>query len=146
MTLRKWEPVRDIEDLFDRYTRALGWPLIRGQELVSTGDWTPSVDIGETEGEFLIKAELPDVKKEDVVISVEHGVLTIRGERKQEKEEKGKKFHRIERSYGSFVRSFTLPENVESGKIKANYRDGLLELTIPKVVVEKPKAIQVPIE
>ena len=81
-------------------------------------DWTPSVDISETEQECQIKAEIPDVKKEDVKVTVEDGVLTIQGERKHEKEEKGKKYHRIERSYGSFVRTFSLPDVIEEEKVK----------------------------
>jgi HSP20 family protein len=106
-------------------------------------DWTPSVDISETESEYQIKAEIPDVKKEDVKVTVEDGVLTIQGERKQEKEEKGKKFHRIERSYGSFVRTFSLPDVIEEEKVKAEFKDGVLNLHLPKSEKAKPKAIEV---
>ncbi|MFO0768316.1 MAG: Hsp20/alpha crystallin family protein [Nitrospiraceae bacterium] len=88
-------------------------------------DWTPLVDIKlETETEYAIKVELPEVKKEDVRVTVEDGVLTIQGERKQEKEEKGKKYHRIERAYGRFVRTFTLPDTVDEANVKAGYTDG----------------------
>jgi HSP20 family protein len=106
-------------------------------------DWTPSVDISETEGEYQIKAEIPDVKKEDVKVTLEDGVLTIQGERKYEKEEKGKKYHRIERSYGSFVRTFSLPDVIDEEKVKAEFKDGVLNLHLPKSEKAKPKAIDV---
>lgn len=146
MALIKWEPLREIEDMFDRYTRAMGWPSNRGQELITTGDWSPRVDISETDNEFVVKAEIPEVKKEDVKVSVDNGVLTIQGERKQEKEEKGGKSHRVERYYGSFVRSFTLPDNVDETKVKATFKDGMLNLKIPKTAETKPKAIEVKVE
>ncbi len=146
MSLIKWNPWREIEDMFDRYDRAVGWPKSRGQELIATGDWSPRVDIVENDNEFVIKAEIPDVKKEDVKVSVDNGVLTIKGERKQEKEENGKKFHRVERYYGSFTRSFTLPENVEESKVKATFKDGMLNLQVPKAEKAKPKAIEVKID
>ena len=107
---------------------------------------TPRVDISETDKEFAIKAEIPDVQKEDVKVSVDNGVVTIQGERKQEKEEKGKKFHRVERYYGSFVRSFTLPDNIDEANIKASFKDGMLNLQIPKSAVAKPKSIEVKVE
>ena len=146
MALIRWEPLREIDDMFDRYTRAMGWPSNRGQELITTGDWSPRVDISETANEFVIKAEIPEVKKEDVKVSVDKGVLTIQGERKQEKEEKGKKFHRVERYYGSFVRSFTLPDNIDETKIKATFKDGMLNLQVPKSTEPKHKAIEVKVE
>lgn len=149
MAIVKWEPLREIEDMFDRYTRAMGsmgWPAQRGQELITTGDWTPRVDISETDKEFAIKAELPEVRKEDVKVSVDNGVVTIQGERKQEKEEKGKKFHRVERYYGNFVRSFTLPDNIDEASVKASFKDGMLNLQIPKTEAAKPKSIEVKVE
>jgi HSP20 family protein len=146
MALIKWEPLREIEDMFDRYTRAMGLSFNRGQQLVTTGDWSPRVDISETDNEFMVKAEIPEVNKEDVKVSVDNGVLTIQGERKQEKEEKGKKFHRVERYYGSFARSFTLPDNVDETKVKATFKDGMLTLQIPKTAETKSKAIEVKVE
>jgi HSP20 family protein len=110
---------------------------------MTVADWVPSVDVSETEGEYQIKAELPEVKKEDVKVTVEDGVLTIQGERKHEKEEKGKKYHRVERSYGSFVRSFTLPDLVDEEKVKAEFKDGVLNVQLPKSEKAKPKAIEV---
>ena len=101
------------------------------------------MDISETDAEYLIKAELPEVKKDDVNVTVQEGVLTIHGERGQEKEEKGKKYHRVERSYGSFVRSFTVPGDVDETKVRAESKDGLLHLHLPKSEKAKPKAIEV---
>jgi len=146
MALVKWNPWREIEDMFDRYDRAVGLPRSGSQEVMATGDWSPRVDIVENENEFVIKAEIPEVKKEDVKVSVDNGVLTLKGERKQEKEEKGKKFHRVERYYGSFTRSFTLPENVDESKVKATFKDGMLSLQVPKTEKAKPKTIDVKIE
>ena len=146
MKLTKWDPFREMENVFDQYARALSLPRRGSQETITAGDWAPRVDIGETDKEFSIKAEIPEVKKEDVKVTVDNGVLTIRGERKQEKEEKDKKFHRVERFYGSFMRSFTLPENVDESKIDASFKDGMLNLTIPKTEATKPKAIDVKIK
>lgn len=145
MALIQWDPWREIEDMFDRYTRAGG--VSRGdQELAHRGDWTPRVDIAETDKAFVIKAEVPEVKKEDVAITVNNGILSIRGERKQEKEEKGKTFHRVERCYGVFTRSFSLPENVDEKNIKATFKDGMLSLDVPKVAKALSKAIEVKVE
>ena len=106
-------------------------------------DWTPVVDIQETDVEYLVKVELPEVKKEDVKVTVENGVLTLQGERKQEKEEKGKKFHRIERSYGSFLRTFTVPLDTDETKVAADFKDGILKVHLPKTEKPRPKAIEV---
>ena len=146
MDIIKWHPVRGMENLFDQYAKSLSWPQLGNQEIMTTGDWTPRVDISETDKEFLIKAEIPEVNKEDVKVTVDNGVLTIRGERKQEKEEKNKKFHRIERFFGSFARSFTLPENADEEKIEALFKDGILNLQIPKLSEKKPKGIDVKIK
>ena len=97
MTLVRWQ---EIQDIFDRYTRAVGQPRAGSQDVIATGDWVPPVDIAETDKAFEIKVEVPEVNKEDVKVTVDNGVLTIQGERTQEKEEEGKKFHRVERSYG----------------------------------------------
>ena len=139
-----WE--REMEDVLDRYTRAVGRPRAGSQEVIATGDWAPRVDIAETDKAFQIKAEIPDINKEDVKVTVYNGVLTIQGERKQEKEEKGKKFHRVERNYGCFTRSFTLPDNVDETKISASFKDGVLNLQIKKTEEEKPKSIEVKVE
>ncbi|MDF2458358.1 MAG: Heat shock protein Hsp20 family [Nitrospira sp.] len=145
MTLVRWDPFRELEDMSERLNRVFSRPTLRntGKENLTVADWMPTVDISETESEYLIKAELPEVRKEDVKVTVENGVLTLQGERRQEKEEKGKRFHRVERSYGSFVRSFTLPESVDEGGVKAEYKDGVLALHLPKSERVKPKAIDV---
>jgi HSP20 family protein len=118
-------------------------PQANGKETMIIADWVPSVDVSETDGEYQIKAEIPDVKKEDVKVTLEDGVLTIQGQRKQEKEDKGTKYHRVERAYGSFVRSFTLPDLVDEQKVKAEFKDGVLNLQLPKSEKAKPKAIEV---
>ena len=146
MALVRWDPWREIDDMFHRYTRAVGLPRTGSQPSLEPGEWTPQVDIAETDKEFVIKAEIPEVKKEDVKVTVENGILTIRGDRKQETEEKGKKFHRVERHYGSFTRSFTLPENVDAANIKASFKDGMLGLQIRKTAEAKPKSIDVKVE
>jgi len=143
--LMRWDPFRELEEMSDRLNRMFARPATRtnGKETMVVADWTPTVDISETDGEYQIKAEIPDVKKEDVKVTLEDGVLTIQGERKQEKEEKGKKYHRIERSYGSFVRSFSLPDVIDEEKVKAEFKDGVLSLHLPKSEKAKPKAIEV---
>ena len=146
MTLVRWDPFRELEDMSERLNRVFARPALRttgGKEQLTVADWTPSVDISETEQAYLIKAELPEVKKEDVKVTVEDGVLTLSGERRQEKEEKSKKYHRVERSYGSFLRSFALPESVDETGVKAEYKDGVLNLHLPKAEKAKPKAIEV---
>ena len=146
MALVRWDPFRELEEVSDRLNRMFARTAAsrtNGKETMIVADWTPSVDISETEQEYQIKAEIPDVKKEDVKVTVEDGVLTIQGERKHEKEEKGKKYHRIERSYGSFVRTFSLPDVIEEEKVNADFKDGVLNLHLPKSEKAKPKAIEV---
>jgi HSP20 family protein len=105
--------------------------------------WTPAVDIFETENELVLKADIPDVDAKNVGIQVENGTLTLKGERKFEQEKNGKGFHRIERSYGAFVRAFSLPETVDAEKVKADYKNGVLTITIAKKEVAKPRTINV---
>ena len=146
MNLVRWDPFRELEDMSDRLNRMFGRPAARtelGKEALTVADWTPAVDISETDAEYVIKAELPEVKKEDVKVTVQHGVLSIHGERRQEKEEKGKWYHRVERSYGSFTRRFTLPDEVDEAKVRAEFKDGMLHLHLPKSEKAKPKAIDV---
>ena len=146
MSLVKWDPFKELEDVSNRLNRLFGRSLERsepGQNMLAVADWSPSVDISETSTAYLVKAEIPDVKKEDVKVTVQDGMLTIQGERKMEKEEKGKRFHRIERSYGSFMRSFRVPDDAEEGKVKAEFKDGMLNVTLPKSEKAKSKAINV---
>jgi HSP20 family protein len=114
-----------------------------GKEALTVAQWSPLVDITEDEKEYLIKAELPDMKKEDVRLTVENEVLAISGERKFEKEEKGRKYHRVERAYGSFVRSFSLPEDADGSKVSADFKDGMLQVHLPKSQKAKPKSIEI---
>ncbi len=145
MNLVKWDPFRELEDVSSRLNRIFGRPLARmgSDEMMSMADWTPSADISETDTEYLIKAEIPGVKKEDVKVTIQDGILTIQGERKMEKEEKDKKYHRIERSYGSFTRSFRLPDDADESAVKAEFKDGLLNVTLTKSAKAKPKSINV---
>ena len=146
MNLVRWDPFRELEEMSDRLSRMVGrslTPRTDGKETLTVADWTPSVDISETEAEYVVKAELPEVKKEDVKVTVEDGILTLQGERRHEKEEKGKRVHRIERAYGSFVRSFTIPDYVDDAKVSAEFKDGVLSLRLPKSEKAKPKAIEV---
>lgn len=108
--------------------------------------WSPAVDIVEDDKEFLVKAELPEVKKENVHVTVENGVLTIYGERKFEKEEKNRRYHRVERSFGSFSRSFSLPEGADASKVHAEFKDGILQVHMQKSETAKPKQIEVKVE
>jgi HSP20 family protein len=152
MALIKWEPLRDIEDIFERYSRSLGAPLVRpsdlarSSELLANGEWCPRVDISENDNAFQIKAEVPGVCKDDVKVTLENGVLTLQGERRQEQEENGLRFHRVERSYGNFIRSFTLPTNVDPQQLKAHFHDGLLEVDIPKTPATQAASVQIPVE
>jgi HSP20 family protein len=150
MNLIRYEPTtfpmfREMEEMSDRLNRLIGGRIRPngGKESLTVTDWTPVVDIQETETEYLIKAELPEVKKEDVRVTVENGVLTLQGERRQEKEEKGRKFHRIERSYGAFLRTFTVPLDAEETKVAADFKDGILRVHLPKAEKPRPKAIEV---
>jgi HSP20 family protein len=108
--------------------------------------WTPAVDIAEHENDYVVKVELPGVSKDDVKITMQENILTIHGEKRQEKETKDSNFHRVERSYGSFQRSFTLPTTVKSEKIEASYNDGILAVTLPKAEESKPKQIEVKVK
>ncbi len=146
MNIVRWDPFRELEEMSERLNRVMGRPSTRqndGKENLTVADWVPSVDISENGGEYFIKAELPEVNKDDVKITLDDGVLTIQGERRQEKEERGRKYHRIERSYGTFVRSFTLPDSVDEEKVSAEFKDGILNLRLPKTEKAKPKAIEV---
>ena len=140
-----WNPARELEEMSDHLNRVLTHGA-RGRnenEAMTVADWIPLVDISESSAEYVIKAEIPGVKKDDVKVTLEHGVLTVQGIRRQETEEKGKKYHRVERSYGSFVRSFSLPDLVDAVQVQAVFKDGILMLHLPKSEKAKPKAIEV---
>lgn len=136
MAIAKWSPFGDIESLFDRYQQALNRTL-GSNEILKASDWTPAVDISESDEEYQIKMELPEIRKEDIKVHVDNGILTISGERRSAKEDKDKKHHRIERYYGSFSRSFTVPDDADENKIRAENRDGMLYLHLPKTAAPK---------
>jgi len=142
----RWDPLREMEDLMRGMQRTFAtWPA-RSEEAMTLAQWSPSVDIGETDQEFVVKAELPEVKKEDIKVNVENGTLSISGERKVEKEEKTMKFHRVERSYGRFERTFSLPDEADAAKITSEYKDGILTVHLPKNPSTKPAAHQIPVQ
>ncbi|MGB9276213.1 MAG: Hsp20/alpha crystallin family protein [Terrimicrobiaceae bacterium] len=146
--LTKWNPFRELEDIQNRLSSLYGRTPTGGlgEEAMTVSEWTPLVDIVEDDKEYLIKAELPEVKKEDVKVTVDNGVLTITGERKFEKEEKGRKYHRVERGYGSFTRSFALPEGAAGDKISAEFKEGVLKVHLATSGEAKPKSIDVKVD
>lgn len=145
MTLIRWEPFRELDDIFARYSPFFGRVANR-QANAEEGDapaWTPLANISETETEYLIKAELPEVSKEDVKVTVEEDVITISGERRKEAEHKDERVHRVESFYGSFSRSFRLPEDADVGAIKAESRNGVLKVSVPKKPAPRAKTVEV---
>jgi HSP20 family protein len=143
-TLARWDPARELEEMTDRLSRLVGRPAATGaEEALVTADWAPIVDIQETDKEYLVKAELPEVKKDDVKVTIKDGLLTLEGERRQEKEEKTKKFHRVERSYGKFVRAFSMPEDADDQQVHADFKEGVLNVHIAKSEALKAKAVEV---
>lgn len=142
MKLSKWDPFREMEAVLDRYRAS---PAIgnHSTENIARADWYPTVDVSETDGAYHVHAELPGVKKEDISVTVNDGVLKLSGHRESRHESDEKKIHRIERSYGSFSRSFSLPENVLASEVEANFQDGVIEVDIPKSRQEAPKQVNV---
>lgn len=150
MNITRWDPFRELEEVSERLNRLFGRTLPsrtseKGRESINLPEWIPSVDILETSKNYQVKIELPEVRKEDVKVNVSDGILRIEGERKQEKEENGKKFHRLERYYGSFQRSFTMPSDVDESKIRAEFKEGLLNILLPKSEKAKSKSVEVKI-
>ncbi len=145
MAIVRWEPFRDLVASQDRFNRLFNESFSRlfGEEEGNLRAWTPAVDIFENDNNIVLKAELPGVDPKDVEVRVEDSTLYLKGERKFEKEVKEENYHRIERSYGSFARSFSLPGTIDSEKVQAEYKDGLLTLTIPKREEAKPKTIKI---
>lgn len=141
------DPFRALQQRINSlFEEGFGLAPFGGEESWSLSSWTPACDIYETENEIVVKAELPEVKKEDVQVSLENNVLAIRGERKFVDETKRENYHRIERSYGEFVRSFTLPTSIDSNGIGAEFKDGVLRVTLPKREEAKPKQIEVEVK
>jgi HSP20 family protein len=148
MTLVNWSPFREFEDLFDRYNRFFGTslPTAGKGESAEVVQWRPVANISETDKEYLIKAELPEVEKKDVEVTVHEGVITIRGERRFQRTDDSEKQHRVESFYGSFARSFSLPADADETRIVAESKDGVLKVHIPKTQVTKPKAIEIQVK
>jgi HSP20 family protein len=143
--LNKWEPFRDMLNLradMDRFFKSFFSSLPEDKE----GLWAPIIDIEEDNENYIVRAEIPGMKKEEIKVTVRDNLLTVSGERKHEKEVKEKTYHRIERSYGKFKRTITLPSAVDADKIKASYKDGVLNITLPKPESVKPKQIEVEIK
>ena len=137
----QWDPFREFENLSQRFNQLFGLaaPGIDEAEYVSPTAWMPACDISETDKAYLIRAELPEIRKEDVRVNLENNVLTLEGERKEEKEIKEEKYHRREMTYGKFLRRFTLPDDINADKVDASYKDGVLTVTVPR---EKSRAIK----
>ena len=148
-TITRWDPFREMEDLQSRFLNYFGRTPTRlgdePEENMTVTKWAPPVDIVEDDKEYLIKAELPEIKKEDVKVAVQNGVLTITGERKFEKEQNHKKFHRVERGYGTFVRGFALPDTADTDRVNAEYKNGILTVHLPKSERARPKQVEVKI-
>jgi HSP20 family protein len=147
MSLIRWDPFGEVDTFFNRMVPSsyASLPRLLAEGYAKKLDWAPSADISETDKEYVIRAELPAVKKEDVQVTFDDGMITIKGERKQQKEDKNEKFHRVESFYGSFERRFSLPENVNSDAISCDSKDGILSVHIPKreMLKQKPKQITV---
>jgi HSP20 family protein len=147
--LATWNPFRELDEVQNRLGGLFSGRFPRfgdGSGGLKLADWSPQVDITEDDKEYLIKADLPEMKKDEIKVNVENGVLSVSGERKTEKEEKNKKFHRIERSYGTFQRSFALPDDADGTKVKAEFKEGVLRVHLPKNPVAKPRAIEVKVD
>jgi HSP20 family protein len=145
MAITRFDPFRDLAVLQDRMNRLFNdsWNSRQEDHMMNRGTWVPPVDIYEANGELVLKAELPDMPREDIDVTVENNTLTIRGERKLDHEIKQESFHRVERAYGSFVRTFSLPSTVEPGKIAAEYKNGVLTVKLPFREEAKPRTIDV---
>lgn len=142
----RWNPFKELADFergLERFFGNAPVPAGKDDESITEKLWEPLTDITEDDKEYLVKVELPEMKKEDVKVTVENGTLRISGERKAEKEEKTKKYHRIESSYGAFLRTFTLPDGADGTKVSADYKDGVLKIHLPKTAEAKSKAIEV---
>jgi HSP20 family protein len=144
MAITRFEPFRELAAVQARLNRIFTEPYENGDDALTQANWVPPVDVFETaQHELVLKAELPGVKKEDIDLKVENSTLTIRGERKREVETKEEGYHRVERSYGNFARSFTLPSTVNAEGVKADYRDGVLTVTLPAREEAKPRQVQI---
>jgi len=144
-SVSRWDPLAEMAEMHQWFDRAVGDLFGRTPVDVAAAEsvWSPLVDIHETKDRFLVKAELPGMKQEEIEVSIMDDTLTLKGERKHEREVNENEYHRIERSYGTFQRSIVLPAGVDAGAVKASYKDGVLEIQLPKKEEAKPKAIKV---
>jgi len=142
MQLTRWNPFIELDEIQNRLNRLFVDKAVKTPN-DAFADFMPAVDIQETDNEFIVKADLPDVKKEDVKVHLQDGVLAIEGERRLEKEETGKRFHRMEREYGKFVRRFAMPIEIDPEKVRAEFKEGVLNVVLPKAPAAKPKVIDV---
>lgn len=145
MTITRWDPFRDITTLQGRINRLFGDSLSRANGETDTvyGTWVPPVEIFEKEDNLVLRAEIPGMNQKDIELQVENGTLMLRGEKRYDKDVKEQQVHRGERYYGTFMRSFSLPTTVDTEKIRANYKDGVLEVVLPKAETAKPKRIEI---
>jgi HSP20 family protein len=145
MAIMRFDPLRDLAILQDRMNRLFNdsYGTRREEDLMSRGTWTPPVDIYEVDGALVIKAELPGLQREDIDVHIENHTLTIRGERKLDAAIKQENFHRVERAYGSFTRSFSLPNTVDAAKVAAEFKNGVLSVTLPVREEAKPRTINI---
>lgn len=144
MTITRFDPFRELTTLQDRMNRLFGDVYLRDEDIAQRGNWVPPVDIFETAGrDLVIKVELPDVNREDVEVTVENNTLTLRGEKKLPADVKEEQFRRVERRYGNFTRSFTLPNTVDAGKVSAEFKNGVLTVKLPFKDEAKPRTINV---
>jgi HSP20 family protein len=141
MNLVRWEPFKELSSIRGQMDRLLESFFKRGETM--DGLWTPSIDFSETTDEFVIKADIPGLEEKDLSVTLSGNNLLIKGERKEEKEDKGKHYHKVERSYGSFQRSIPLPDVVDADRISADYQNGVLEVHLPKTASAKPKEIKI---
>ena len=148
-TIVRWDPFKEVATLQDRMNRVFGeaWGRThRPDEDYISGSWMPAVDVRESKDALEISTELPGIEPKEVEVSVENGVLTLKGSRQFEKATEGETYHRVERAYGSFERSFSLPTNVDPERVQAVYRHGVLHLTLPKREEAKPRSISITVE
>jgi HSP20 family protein len=148
MAIIRWDPFRDLSVIQDRMNKIFEETLARsrGDEATTLTVWAPAVDIYETKDAIVVNAELPGIEQKDVEVQIHDNMLTIRGERKFETDVKRENFHRIERSYGTFQRSFSLPNTIRQDTVKARFTNGILEITLPKMEEAKPKQVKVDIQ
>lgn len=148
MNLVRWDPIREMDQYFSRPLAGFmgRWPRLPTETEDEVSAWAPTLDVSETDSEYLVRADLPAVKKEDVSVTIDNDVLTIAGERKFEKEEKSGKVHRRESFRGTFSRSLSLPDNANASGIRAESKDGVLTVHVPKTKTERTRAIEIKIQ